>query len=52
MQQLNVVICGFDHYENIDVNPSYEVPEALVRDGIGWRVSSLQLSYDSVSSNS
>ena len=35
MQQLNVVICGFDHYENIDVNPSYEVPEALVRDGIG-----------------
>ena len=30
-----VVICGFDHYENIDVNPSYEVPEALVRDGIG-----------------
>lgn len=24
----------------------------LVRDGIGWRVSSLQLSYDSVSSNS
>ncbi|PVV35705.1 peptidase C15, partial [Bifidobacterium bifidum] len=26
MQQLNVVICGCDHYENIDVNPSYEVP--------------------------
>ena len=37
MQQLNVVICGFDHYENIDVNPSYEVPEALVRDASGSR---------------
>lgn len=35
MQQLNVVISGFDQYEGIDVNPSFEVPNALAKQGLG-----------------
>lgn len=35
MRQLNVVICGFDHYDGVEVNPSAEVPRALAEQGIG-----------------
>lgn len=35
MQQFNVVISGFDHYDGIDVNPSFEVPKALGEQGLG-----------------
>lgn len=35
MQQLNVVISGFDHYDGVDVNPSFEVPNALAKQGLG-----------------
>ncbi|OZG63028.1 peptidase C15 [Bifidobacterium lemurum] len=35
MKQLNVVICGFDHYDGVSVNPSYEVPKALADQGLG-----------------
>lgn len=34
MQQLNVVISGFDHYDGVDVNPSLEVPHALAARGV------------------
>ncbi|KFI49908.1 pyroglutamyl-peptidase I [Bifidobacterium biavatii] len=35
MQQINVVISGFDHYDGIDVNPCVEVPRALAEQGLG-----------------
>lgn len=35
MQQFSVVISGFDHYDDVDVNPSYEVPRTLAEQGIG-----------------
>lgn len=35
MQQFSVVISGFDHYDGVDVNPSYEVPRALAEQGLG-----------------
>ncbi|PJM73347.1 peptidase C15 [Bifidobacterium primatium] len=34
MQQFNVVISGFDHYEGIDLNPSAEVSETLSSRGV------------------
>ncbi|TPF86845.1 peptidase C15 [Bifidobacterium sp. UTCIF-37] len=34
MQQLSVVISGFDHYDDVRVNPSYEVPKALAEKGV------------------
>ncbi|MBW3080985.1 pyroglutamyl-peptidase I [Bifidobacterium saguinibicoloris] len=34
MQQFSVVISGFDHYEDVRVNPSYEVPKALAETGV------------------
>ncbi|KAA8819219.1 peptidase C15 [Bifidobacterium rousetti] len=34
MQQLSVVISGFDHYEDVRINPSYEVPKALAAKGV------------------
>ncbi|KAB5606258.1 pyroglutamyl-peptidase I [Bifidobacterium jacchi] len=34
MQQLNVVISGFDHYDGVNVNPAVEVPKALVERGV------------------
>lgn len=34
MQQLSVVISGFDHYEDVRINPSYEVPKALAEKGV------------------
>ena len=33
MKQFSVVICGFDHYDDVSVNPSYEVPKALAERG-------------------
>lgn len=35
MQQINVVISGFDHYDGIDVNPAVEVPRVLAEQGLG-----------------
>lgn len=35
MQQFSVVISGFDRYDGIDVNPSFEVPRALADQGLG-----------------
>ena len=35
MQQFSVVISGFDRYDGIDVNPSFEVPRALAEQGLG-----------------
>lgn len=34
MDTVNVVVCGFEHYDNVDVNPSREVCETLARDGV------------------
>ena len=34
MQQFSVVISGFDHYDGIEVNPSYEVPRILSQQGV------------------
>lgn len=34
MQQISVVISGFDHYDDVRVNPSYEVPKALADRGV------------------
>lgn len=34
MQQLNVLISGFDHYDGVKVNPCLEVPRALASQGI------------------
>ena len=34
MERINVVVCGFDHYDGIDVNPAYEVPKALAEVGM------------------
>lgn len=34
MEQLSVVISGFDAYENVDVNPSREVPLELEKTGV------------------
>lgn len=34
MQEFNVVISGFDHYEDIDINPSAEVCAALESHGV------------------
>ena len=34
MQQLSVVISGFDHYEDVRINPSYEVPKVLAAKGV------------------
>lgn len=35
MQQFNVVISGFDHYDGVEVNPSAEVAHALAEQGLG-----------------
>lgn len=35
MQQFSVVISGFEHYDDVSVNPSYEVPRILSEQGIG-----------------
>ena len=35
MRELNVVICGFDHYDDVDVNPAVEVPKAIAEQGLG-----------------
>ena len=50
MQQFNVVISGFDHYEGIDLNPSAEVARVLeskgmddIPDGATVRVTSVLL---------
>lgn len=34
MQQINVVISGFDHYDGVSVNPCVEVPRALAERGV------------------
>lgn len=34
MERINVVVCGFDHYDGIGVNPAYEVPKALAEVGM------------------
>ncbi|NEG89418.1 pyroglutamyl-peptidase I [Bifidobacterium aerophilum] len=39
MQQLTVVISGFDHYDGVDVNPCVEVPRALAQRGVAFDVS-------------
>lgn len=35
MRELNVVISGFDHYADVDINPAYEVPKAITERGLG-----------------
>lgn len=35
MERFNVVVCGFDRYDGIAVNPAYEVPRALAQQGLG-----------------
>jgi pyroglutamyl-peptidase len=34
MEKFNVVVSGFDRYEDVEVNPSYEVPKALEDQGL------------------
>ncbi|KAB8292691.1 pyroglutamyl-peptidase I [Bifidobacterium avesanii] len=38
MERFNVVVCGFDHYDGVEVNPAYEVPRALAERGLGGPV--------------
>lgn len=35
MERFNVVVCGFDHYDGVKVNPSFEVPRAIAERGLG-----------------
>lgn len=35
MRELNVVISGFDHYGDVEVNPAVEVPKAIAEQGLG-----------------
>lgn len=35
MQQLTVLMSGFDHYDDVTVNPSLLVPQALADSGLG-----------------
>ncbi|NMM94533.1 pyroglutamyl-peptidase I [Bifidobacterium oedipodis] len=35
MRELTVVISGFDHYDDVTVNPAVEVPKALAEQGLG-----------------
>lgn len=46
MRELNVVICGFDHYSDVSINPSVEVPQALAREGLGDALSDLSGDVD------
>ena len=48
MQQFNVVISGFDHYDGIEVNPSYEVPRILSQQGVDG-LDGVELSISTVS---
>ncbi|MCI1635240.1 pyroglutamyl-peptidase I [Bifidobacterium sp.] len=34
MEKFNVVVSGFDRYEDVEVNPSYEVPKAIEQQGL------------------
>lgn len=49
MQQFSVVISGFEHYDDVSVNPSYEVPRILSEqgieglDGVGLSISTVGL---------
>lgn len=35
MEQIKVIVTGYDHYEGVEVNPSYQVPQALADRGMG-----------------
>ena len=35
MEQIKVIVTGYDHYQGVDVNPSYLVPQALADRGVG-----------------
>ncbi|NMN00199.1 peptidase C15 [Bifidobacterium sp. DSM 109958] len=35
MERFNVVVCGFDRYDGVEVNPALEVPRALAERGLG-----------------
>ncbi len=48
MQQFSVVISGFDHYDGIEVNPSYEVPRLLAQRGVG-ELDGVELAISTVS---
>lgn len=48
MQQFNVVISGFDHYEGIDVNPSALVSETIAAHGVSDLPDEVQVSVTSV----
>ena len=48
MQQFSVVISGFDHYDGIEVNPSYEVPRILSQQGVDG-LDGVELSISTVS---
>ncbi len=34
MEQIKVIVAGYDHYEGVDVNPSYQVSQALADHGM------------------
>ena len=34
MEQIKVIVAGYDHYEGVDVNPSYQVSQALAEHGM------------------
>lgn len=46
MQHLSVLISGFDHYDDVMVNPSAEVPRVLAEDGLD--VADLRLDINAV----
>lgn len=48
MQQFSVVISGFEHYDGIEVNPSYEVPRILSQQGVDG-LDGVELSISTVS---
>lgn len=34
MEHIRVIVAGYDHYEGVDLNPSYQVPQALAHQGM------------------
>lgn len=48
MDTVNVVVCGFEHYDNVDVNPSREVCETLARDSVADEKTDVHINVASV----
>ncbi|MBT1160573.1 MULTISPECIES: pyroglutamyl-peptidase I [Bifidobacterium] len=49
MQQINVVISGFDHYDGVAVNPCVDVPRTLAERGVADLPDGIELAVHAVS---